>query len=89
MAFELLSGRLLILPDDGSDTTGIIAAHDIDGWRGLTIAPEIPENPEDLPVPPEFYTHVVFVREGAVEVEIDGVSYLAMHRNNIIGTLSD
>lgn len=89
MAFELLSDRLLVLPDENSNTTGVISAHDTDGWRGLTIAPEIPENPENPIMPPEYYTHVVFVREGAVEVEIDGITYLAMHRNNIVGTLSD
>lgn len=89
MAFELISGRVLILPDDGSETTGVIVAHDTMGWRGLTIVTEVPINPEDPPVPPKYYTHVVFVKEGAVEVEIDSVTYLAMHRNNIIGTLSD
>ena len=31
MAFELLSDRLLVLPDNGSDTTGVIIAHDTVG----------------------------------------------------------
>lgn len=85
--FKLLSGRILVLADDDSDTTGVIVQQDLDGFRGLTKTPG-PVGEDEPSLPAEYHVHIVFVKEMAVEVEINGVAHLAMHRNAIVGTVS-
>lgn len=89
MGFELIRARILVLPDEGKDTQGMIVLDELFGYACLGIVPEQPENPEDPIGVPVRCNHVVFTKEGAVEVEIDGVTYLAMHRNNIVGIITD
>ena len=81
---HLLPFRVLVLVDEDSDTTGVIFQSNLRGYTGL-IDNVTPENPEDPPEEPVVYDHIVFAKEGTVEVEIDGVTYLAMHLNSIVG----
>ena len=91
--FNLLQDRVRVLVDEGSDATGIIVENKLQGYGGLTnhIASEPPENPEDPPIeiPPTVHNHIVFIKEMAAEVEIDGTSYLVMTVNAIVGYMTD
>ena len=88
MAFNLIRGRLLILPDTGKDDRGVIYKSNLGGWRCLEISPE-PTEPGEFSPQIENYNHIIFIKEMATEIEIDGVTYLAMHRNAIVGILTD
>ena len=85
--FTLLSYRVLVLVDDGSENTGVIVEHKFRGYRGLLERPAPLENDDDLIGPDIFHSHIVFVKEMASEVEIDGIAYLAMHQRAIMGYL--
>ena len=89
--FTMLQFRILVLPDEGSDTTGVVYKKKLRGYHGLMngISHSDPDDSESPMTPEVHHNHVVFVREGAVEVEIDGVTYLAMHINNVVGYISD
>ena len=74
----LPNGAILVLPDDGSATSGTIVrtspmggGHFIVSFGGIGgIETE--------------YTNVLFVKEMATEVTIDGVEYLAMHQSALL-----
>ena len=71
---------VLVLEDAPGETTGTIFRHsEMGGARfhdqnGGAGAPA--EN-----------THILFVREKVTEVIVDGVEYLAMHKNAIVGII--
>ena len=89
--FTLLSYRILVLPDEGENDRGVIFQHNLREFRCLTSSgvPIDPEDPEQGMTDDIYHDHVVFVSEGTVEVEIGGVTYLAMHIDNIVGYLTD
>lgn len=90
--FNLLQNRIRVLADEGSDTTGVIVENKLQGYGGLSnhITSEPPESPEDPPIeiPPTVHNHIVFIKEMAVEVEIDGASYLVMTVDAIAGYIT-
>lgn len=88
MAYELIRGRLLVLLDEGKDDRGTIFQSSLNGYPGLVFSQE-PENPEDPQPPHESYNHVVFVKNMSETVAIDGVDYQAMHRNALVGVITD
>lgn len=73
---------ILVLPDDGSETTGVIFRRSPMGGGVFKVAfggiggSEIE------------YEHILFVKEMATEVEVDGVEYMAMHENAVVGLIS-
>ena len=79
----------MVLLDEGSTNTGTVFQSDLAGYRGFTHPIAVPEDPDSPYLPVESYDHVVFVKEMATEVEIDDVSYQAMHRNAVIGVITD
>jgi len=85
----LRSGRCLVRPDQGSKTTGVIVQTSAQGFKPLIQVPANGADPNSPPVPAVLFTHVLFVKDGAVEVEVDGVKYLAMSQNNVIGLIPD
>ncbi len=86
MVIELMKGRLLVLLDEGKDDRGVVFQSNLGGYCGLVV----PGDPPEDPMPPaESYSHIIFVKEMATEVEIDDVSYQAMHRNAIVGVIPD
>lgn len=89
MSIELMKGRLLVLLDDGEDDRGVIFQSNLGGYSGLVVPRELPEDPED-PIPPiEQYNHIIFVKEMATEIEVDGVAYQAIHRDAIVAVITD
>ena len=73
----LPGNRILVLLDTGSESTGVIFQRSARGggfFKGGS-DPEIES------------AHVLFCKEMAVPVEIDGVEYLAMHANAIVGLI--
>lgn len=82
----LPGGRILVLPDEGDKpSTGIVVRRSM---RGGGIFKSSPSGHVPTP-PPEESDHVVFVREMAVEVEIDGINYLAMAQESVVGIIPD
>lgn len=87
---NLLPLRILVLLDEGSNTAGMVTEQNLNGYDDslkVQACHEDPDDPESPMIPKHYHCHVVFVREGAVEVEIGGVAYLAMHINNVVGYL--
>ena len=84
----LHAGRCLIRVDEDSNTTGVIFKVSESGFRRLVEGQPIPENgtPQPSAIP---YAHVLFIKESSTEVEVNGVEYLAMHQNNIVGLIPD
>ncbi len=81
----LLPGNtILVLPDEGSlPTTGKIFRWSSEGGgHFLTVA-----NGNSGPVGE--FTHILFVREMTTEVNINGVEYLAMYINAVVGLIPD
>ena len=73
----LPSSRILVLLDEGSITTGVIFRRSAQGggfFKGSS-DPEIESN------------HVLFNKEMATPVEIDGIEYWAMHVNAVVGII--
>lgn len=87
MATKLVSGRVLVLLDQGKDDRGVIFQSNLDGYIGLAIPREPPVDPDDPMSPLEFYDHVIFVKNMSETVTIGGVDYQAMHRNAIIAVI--
>lgn len=85
----LQAGRCLVLADPDSDSTGVIFKVSDQGFRRLVEAPALPQDPEDTQGPAIPYNHVLFVKENTTEVIVDGVEYLAMHQDNIVGLIPD
>lgn len=89
MSYLLLDNRLLVLLDAGEDDRGMIVQSDLRSHRDFTVPANSydPENPPD-PLPADTdYNHVVFVKEMATEIEIDGVSYRGMHKNAVVAII--
>ncbi len=73
----LPNNRILVLPD--GETIGTIFRRSAQGggkFKG-SADPEIVS------------THVLFVKENAAEVIVDGVEYLAMHQDNVVGLIPE
>lgn len=83
----LQSNRCLVLPD--SDSTGVLFKVSERGFRRLVESPPMPQDPNEPQGPAIPYTRVLFVKENTAEVIVDGVEYLAMHQDNIVGLIPD
>ena len=88
---KLLSGRLLVTLDEGKNNIGKVTQDNLNSF--LRIPRKVVETisgEEATPVAPEeYYDHIIFVKEMSDEVEIDGVTYLGMHRDAIIAVITD
>jgi len=75
----LPTGRILVLLDEGSETTGVIHRRSAQGggvFKG-SVDPVIESS------------HVLFVKEMATKVEIDDVEYSAMHEAAVVGLIPE
>lgn len=74
---------ILVLPDVGSETTGMIVRKSSMGggvFNSVLIqSQQIPSQ----------HTHILFVKEMATEVQVDGIEYLAMHEHVVVGLIPD
>lgn len=90
---QLVSGRVLVTLDDGEQNIGRIVQHTCEGESRLMITPEPQEVPNGEEPPPVAeigrYDHIVFVKEMSDEVEIDGVTYIAMSADAILAVIPD
>lgn len=75
----LPSSRILVLPDEQSESTGVIFRRSALGG-GFFKGSSDPEISSD---------HVLFIKEIATPVEIDEVEYLAMHVNAVVGIIPE
>lgn len=75
----LPGNRILVLLDDGSETTGTIFRKSGQGG-GNFVGSSDPEIISD---------HVLFVKEMATRVEIDEIEYWAMHVNAVVGIIPE
>jgi len=79
----LPDGRILVLPDEESETTGnIVSRSPMGGGRFVVSSGGVGGNEVE-------YNHVLFVKEGCTEVEIDDVVHLAMHQDNVVGLIPE
>lgn len=89
----LVSGRVLVTLDEGQQNVGRIVQHTCEGEARLMITSEPQEVPIGEEPPPvaeiERYDHIVFIKEMSDEVEIDGVTYLAMSVDAILAVIPD
>ena len=78
-------GSLLVLPDvDDKPTTGVIErVSEAEPGRAKFFASAGGTSAH----PTDVGTHVLFLREMATEVEVDGVEYMAMHVNAVVGLI--
>ena len=77
----LPDSRILVLPDAGSETTGtIVLRSPMGGGRFIVSFGGVGGTEEE-------YNHVLFVKEGCTEVEIDNATYFAMHQDNVVGLI--
>lgn len=79
----LPDNRILVLPDEGSDTTGIIFRRSTMGGGHFVVGSGGGLGGENE------YDHVLFAEYMATEVEMNGVEYLAMHTNAVVGLIPD
>lgn len=75
----LPGNRILVLLDEDSQTTGVVSHRSSQGG-GLFIGAYNPIVES---------AHVLFVKEMATEVKVDGVEYMAMHINAIVGVIPE
>ena len=86
---QLVTGRLLVTLDAGSQNVGRIIQHRCEGESRLMILPAPPVPPGD-PIPDiERYDHIVFVREMSGNVTINGVTYRGMSCDAVIAVIPD
>jgi len=71
--------RILVLLDEDSQTTGTITHRSIMGGGYFKVYSTIGISEE--------YDHVLFAKEMATEVEVDGIEYMAMHEDAIVGLI--
>ena len=83
MAFTLLKYRVRVELDDGKNNMGEIVEENLGGYPGLFTAPQT--GVED----PVRHTHILFVKEGAEEVEVGGETFVVMHMHNILAYIED
>ena len=72
---------ILVLPDDGSETTGTIFKTSAMGG-GIFISPLV-----QMQEVPATHHHVLFVKEMSTEVNVNGIEYLAMHESAVVGLI--
>jgi len=84
----LPANRFLVLLDEGSNCTGIIQSKSAQGYRRFII-PQEPVDPSQPSPTVQEYDHVLFVKEMAETVEVNGVAYIAIHGNAIVGLIPD
>lgn len=87
--YHLMRGRLIVLPDAGSDTTGVVIESNLGTYRGLYMPRESPpSDPNDqwpFRIP---NLHVVFIKEMTAEIEIDGTVHKVMNMDAIVALIS-
>ena len=75
--------RILVLPDEGDKaTTGVIFRRSQEG--GGNFIGQV----NDMTHPVQA-NHVLFVREMAVEVQVNSIEYLAMHERAVVALIPD
>jgi len=77
----LPDGRILVLPDANSRTTGTIVQRSPMGGGVFKVTHGGVGGSDRT------YDHVLFVKEVATPVEIDSVEYMAMHVNAVVGVI--
>ena len=78
----LPDNRILVLPDEGDKpTTGTIFRRSTMGGGHFKVGSGAGLGGENE------YDHILFAREMTTEVEVNGVGYLAMHTNAVIGLI--
>lgn len=85
---ELLENRILVELDDGETNVGVMIAHNLRSYRRLMTPGTNPPPPEE-PTEDVYHTHIVFIESMTTEVTIGGNTYLAMHKNAIVGYITD
>ena len=76
----LPNDRILVLPDEGDQpSTGTIYQRPVSGGRFWVGSGGLGSQ----------YNHILFVREMAAQVEINGTEYLAMHTSAVVGLIPD
>jgi len=78
----LPKGTCLVLKDEGTDNIGRIFRHSEMG--GARFHDQNGGSGE-----PSLDTHVLFVKEMSTEVNVDGVEYLAMNEDIIVGLIPE
>lgn len=74
---------ILVLPDEGSETVGVIVkASEMGGGRFNSVFVQAQSMPT-------LHTHILFIKEMATEVNVDGIEYLAMHECAVVGLIPD
>jgi len=77
----LPDGRILVLPDEESETTGnIILRSPMGGGRFIVSSGGVGGVEAE-------YSHALFTKEGCTEVTINDVNYLVMHQDNVVGLI--
>lgn len=77
----LPNNTIIVLLDEDSQTTGtVVERSPMGGGRFRAITGGV--GGSDLE-----YDHVLFAKEMATEVEVDGVEYLAMHQSAVVGLI--
>ena len=79
----LPDGRILVLPDEESETTGNITLRSSMGGGRFIVSSGGVGGVEVE------YSHILFTKEGCAEVKIDNVDYLVMHQANVVGLIPD
>lgn len=91
-AYHLMRGRLRVLVDDDAENRGIVVEANLGTYMGLympIVEPEDPEDPEDPTAPRVYNNHVVFIKELAAEVEVDGTVYVVMNMDAVVALITD
>ncbi len=87
---QLPDHRILVLPDEGDNpTTGVLIPTGTIFRRSTMGGGHFMVGSGDGLGSETEYSHVLFVKEMATEVEIDEVEYMAMHENAVVGLIPD
>jgi len=79
----LADGRIFVLLDADSQTTGTIAGRSPMGGGVFKVAFGGVGGSDRM------YDHVLFIKEMATPVEVDGIEYMAMHETAVVGLIPD
>ncbi len=88
--YNLMRGRLIVLPDAGSSNTGTVVQSNLGMYRGLYMPREdAPGDPNDPWLSRVYNNHIVFVPEMTTEIEIDGITHKVMNMDAVVALISD
>lgn len=78
----LPTNRILVLQDQGSDPVGVIKQYSTGGGGVFKLGGGVGDD-----IPEIEYTHVLYVEKMTEKVRINGVVYLAMSEDAIVGLI--